>query len=103
MLAHAPEDADGRWPCEDVRNLIEELGSEDLEQGLEVGVYNKRGAHFREKGGEQERRLMVKFQDYAEKVRSKWPRTTAVLNRIVKQYEREARWHDERDMIDEFE
>ena len=103
VFAHAPMDLDGRWPCEAVRNLIEELENEELERGLEIGVYNKRGLPWRAKGGEQEQSLAAKFHNYTEQARSRWPRTGGVLSRIAEQYEREAQWQDERDLIEEFE
>jgi hypothetical protein len=103
VLAYAPMDPDGQWPCVAVCNLVEEIASPELEEGLETGVRNKRGAHWRARGGEQERKLAQKFHSYGERVRSKWPRTAGLLNRIAEDYEKEARWQDERDLIEEFE
>jgi len=103
VLAYSPSDPKGNWPCEAVCDSIEKLASIDLEHGIEVGVHNKRGAHFRAKGGEQERKLASKFQGYAKHVRSKWPRTAAMLDRIADSYEREGRRYDERDDFEEFE
>ncbi|MHC4638382.1 MAG: hypothetical protein ACYTBV_12930 [Planctomycetota bacterium] len=103
VLAYSPRDPKGNWPCEAVCDLIEKLANNDLEHGIEVEVHNKRGAHFRAKGGEQERKLVSKFQEYAQNARSKWPRAAAMLDRIADSYEREARWHDERDAFEEFE
>jgi len=102
VLAHAPRDADGTWPCEPVRNLIEELQNVEIERGLQTGLYNRRGAHCCAKGGTQERQLAEKFRGLALPVQSRWPRTAAILNRIGEQYEREGRWNDEQDIIEEF-
>jgi hypothetical protein len=103
VLAYSPYDSKGHWPCEVVCDLIEKLASNDLEHGVEVGVYNKRGAHFRAKGGAQEHELASKLHGYAQKVQSRWPRTAAMLNRIADGYEREARHFDEKDAFEEFE
>lgn len=103
VLAFAPEDPDGKWPCEAVRDLIEDLKSEELERGLQTSLYNRRGVHWRGKGGDQERALAAKFRWLSDLVQSKWPRTGAVLRNIVQGYEREARWQDEEDAIEEFE
>jgi hypothetical protein len=103
VLAYSPSDQNGNWPCEPVRNLIEEMSSTDLEQGIITGVYNKRGVYCREKGGDQERELSAKFKQYAQQVSSKWPRTAAMLNHIAESYERDARREDERDAFEEFE
>ena len=103
VLAYAPEDPDGTWPCEPVRNVLEDIKSETLERGLVIGVYNKRGVHLRIKGGIQEMMLAKKFRDYATIVQSKWPRTGAVLRSLADGYERDAKWEAERDQIEEFE
>jgi len=103
VLAYSPSDQNGYWPCEVVRNLIEEIDSGELEHGIEVGVYNKRGAYFRAKGGTQERGLAAKFRQYAQQVCSIWPRTAAMLNHIADCYEREARHFDEKAAFEEFE
>jgi hypothetical protein len=103
VLAFAPEDVDGTWPCETVRALIEELKSEELERGLSTSLYNRRGAHVRSKGGDQERALAKKFRGLSDLVKSKWLRTAAMLRKIAEGYEREARWHDEEDALEEFE
>ncbi len=55
------------------------------------------------KGGAQERGFASKFRGYAQQVRSRWPRTAAMLNRIADCYEREARHFDEEDAFEEFE
>lgn len=103
ILAHSPVGLDGAWPCEPVRDLIEQLKSNKLENGIEVGVYNKRGVVCRAKGGGQERVIANRYNDYAEIVQSKWHRTANILRSIAKTYEREAKHYDERDAFEEFE
>ncbi|NQT20244.1 MAG: hypothetical protein HQ592_11110 [Planctomycetes bacterium] len=103
VLAYAPEDPDGQRPCESVRNVIEQVASQELEDGLDIGIFNKRGAHFRAKGGDQERELAAKFQSYADELHSRWPRTAVVLVRVAEYYERAAKRFDEEDAIREFE
>lgn len=103
VFAYSPEDSDGSWPCEAVRHVIEHTASEDLDRGFEIGIYNRRGAHFRSKGGGQERRLAKKFRDYASQIKDESVRTAAALRRVAERYEYEAKWHDERDELAEFE
>jgi hypothetical protein len=102
MLAYSPEES-GIWPCQSVRNLLEKVRSEGLDHGVELGIYNKRGAYFRAKGGDQERQLRDQFRRYADAIRSKWPFTAAILTRIADNYDREAKREDERDAFEEFE
>jgi len=103
VLSHAPADADGRWPCEPVRNLIEKSANQDIEGAFAVGIYNRRGAFFRSEGGDQERQLAAKFRRLAEMVQAKWPRTASVLSQVAKGYAHEARQEDERAAFNEFE
>ena len=97
MLAWAPGDADGTWPCEAVREVIEITRSRHLESGLYIGVKNKRGTTNRGilDGGEQERDLGKRYRNYSDAVRFEWPRTSAVLDRIAESYEVEGKEHDD--------
>lgn len=103
VLAHAPCDPDGTWPCVGVRDLIESIASDVIERGLRIGVYNKRGTHCRAPGGQQERELAGKFRGLAERVQVNWPRTGAILLLLAKEYEAEGLHHDSRAEFDEFE
>ena len=97
MLAWAPSDADGTWPCEAVRDAIEMVRSRHLETGVYIGVKNRRGTTSRgvTDGGEQERDLAKQYRDHADAIRFEWPRTAAVVGRIAESYEVEAREHDD--------
>ncbi len=97
MLAWAPADEDGIWPCEAVREVIEVVRSRHLETGVYIGVKNKRGVTSRGvfDGGEQERDLVVQYRGYADAVRLEWPRMAAVLDRIADSYDVEAQEHDD--------
>jgi hypothetical protein len=103
LLAYSPIDPDGSWPHQAVRNVIDATASERLERGIEIEVRNKRGTHFRERGGAQERRLAAKFHGFAERSRTRWPRTDGMLTRIAQSFDREARLQDERAEFEEFE
>lgn len=102
VLAHAPHDDDGTWPCEAVRNVIEDVSSTKLDHGFHIGEMNKRGVHFRTPGGDQERELAAKYRGYRDCVIDRWPRTGAILDGVRQSYEDQAKWHDERDQFAEF-
>lgn len=93
MLAAAPEDDDGTWPCEAVRDLLEELQSERAEQSLAAKLYNSRGVTSRglEDGGGQEQLLVDRYKARAETFSNRWPQTSAVLRRLAAMYETDAR------------
>jgi transcriptional regulator with XRE-family HTH domain len=96
VFAHAPPEPDGTWPCIPVRDAIEEFGSEDLLDGFEVGIINKRGMHSKapDEGGNQERVIAKQYFDWAEAVKIEWPKTAAALRRVGEHYEAYARRED---------
>jgi hypothetical protein len=98
VLAYAPGETDGTWPCVAVRDVIEEIESDELLRGFEIGIFNKRGVHSRSpfEGGDPERKLAKTYADHAETIAPEWPRTAAALQRLAKQYEADARREDER-------
>ncbi|MFC8011042.1 hypothetical protein [Streptomyces cinereoruber] len=96
VLAFAPRDRDGLQVPEAVRDLLEEIRSSDLERGLSIGIYNKRGVTSRGllDGGAQESELAQSFREQAERARA-WPRTRKLLKGIAESYEAEARREDQ--------
>jgi len=102
LLSRSPPGSDGIWPHQAVRDLLEQYETRDVERGIEVGLYNKRGVTSRAlgEGGKQERELAEKYQHQADKIKHMWPRTAAMLKRIADSYKRDAaRW----DLEDELE
>ena len=104
LLAYSPVDPDdGLWPSIPVRDLIGRISSEDLERGMSIGVYNKRGAHMRAPGGAQERKLATKFRAFADGMRRKWPRAARITEGIAKHFEWEADRQDKEAAQEEFQ
>jgi len=103
ILSYSPPSADGSWPCVEVRDVIEEVRSAKLENGLRIGKCNQRGVVWRGEGGKQEWDLAKEYRVLADKVRSGWPRTASVLDGLAKDYEAEAREWDEQAKRDEYE
>lgn len=97
MLVSAPPDPDGTRPCEVVRELIEDLQSEVIEEAFFVEVRNRRGVTSRglEDGGIQEQELVKRHQTDAQRFADRWPRTAAILRQLAKSYENEARRNEE--------
>ena len=96
MLARAPGDADGNWPHTAVRNLIERLNNDLIDQHIQMGIYNNRGVISRglADGGAQERGLADRYGKMSEAVKLKWPRTAAILRSIANSYIRYAEHED---------
>jgi Helix-turn-helix domain len=106
LLSGSPPGKDGIWPAEPVRDLLEEIGSPDLESGLQVGRYNSRGITSRGPydGGDQERALSEQYSEWASATRERWERTSRVLQGLADGYLRDARREDaaaQRDAADD--
>jgi hypothetical protein len=93
LLANAPSDPDGVWPCQTVRDFIEDLHSEHVDDGFRMAIFNRRGVTSRglQDGGGQEMALVEKYRQAAASVADGWPRTAAVLRSLATAYESEAR------------
>jgi hypothetical protein len=98
VLAAAPSDEDGSWPCEAVRDLLEEVQSDAMDSGLRMRIYNNRGVTSRSlhDGGQQEWDLAADYRSRAEGFSARWPRTASILRSLAAGYESEARREDSR-------
>lgn len=96
ILAHAPaEKSDGAWPHAAVRQMLEDLCSDEVERGLAIERRNMRGVYWKSigGGGTQERALAKQAQDWAKAMPS-YPRAAALLNRIGDSWEHDAKQED---------
>ena len=106
VLANAPVDEDGVWPCEPVRYLLDSLASRHIGNGFIIGKRNLRGTTSRGvfDGGEQERSLAERYRQDSEKIGARWPFTANLLRQLAASYESQARQEDQRaDWSDQFE
>jgi hypothetical protein len=94
LLSAASVGADGIWPCEEVRNVLEECGTHYIAIGVQVGVYNSRGAHFRGEGGDQERALAQTYRSWSRALAFKYPYVSNLLEGIAEKYSRQAEMED---------
>jgi addiction module HigA family antidote len=95
LLAHAPGGLDGVWPCEQVRDVMEAVQSEDMMRSACMGVYNLRGAHWRAEGGGQERQLADKYRNWNRALQLSHPFVASkLLMELAKTYDHEASYHD---------
>jgi hypothetical protein len=95
-LAESPHGADGAYPYEYLREIIEELSDQEIERGFEVRVFNNRGVTTRglTDGGKQERVQADSYRGYADTINDSYPRTAAMLRRIADSYQNQARRED---------
>ncbi|MYD03464.1 MAG: hypothetical protein F4X21_00690 [Acidimicrobiia bacterium] len=97
LLSGSPIGKDGVWPHESVREVLEELCSQEIEDGMARGLRNSRGVTVRSQyeGGDQERELARKYRQWMRQIDIQWPRTARMLRRLAEAYEAEAEHHDE--------
>nr|VFK62256.1 MAG: hypothetical protein BECKTC1821F_GA0114240_10724 [Candidatus Kentron sp. TC] len=96
ILAHAPEERDGTWPCAPVGELLERPELEKMREGFHIGAYDKRGITCRAygEGGDQERQLAARYRAWADRLRNSHPNVASMLEGIAKDYEQEGKWRD---------
>lgn len=96
VLAFAPADPDGTWPCLGVRELLEDLELEPLERALARQLYNNRGVISRrgDEGGDGERALAHRYRDAARHLSDGWSRAAAILRFHAETLEHDARRYD---------
>jgi plasmid maintenance system antidote protein VapI len=96
LLAHAPVGKDGVWPCEPVRQVMEEIQSEPMMGGAQTGVYNSRGIYAGGEGGQQERKLADKYRKWGQALQFSHPFVSSrLLMKLAKTYDGEAGREDE--------
>lgn len=97
LLSHAPSGNDGVWPCEPVREVMEEVHSKAMMDGARTGLYNSRGVTWRGEGGDQERALAEKYRAWGNALQYSHPFVASeLLMGMVATYEHEAVREDTR-------
>jgi hypothetical protein len=99
VLSHCKADADGVWPCEPVRQVLEEFASKEIGIGMLVGVHNSRGAMWRGAGGQQERDLAAKYRGWSKDTAFDSPVVSQMLEQIAQSFEQDASWHDNHESL----
>ena len=94
LLAKAPAEADGTWPCRPVCEALEWMASPEVARGFSVATRNARGVHSRGDGGDQEREIAGRYRGWAEELAYEYPYVGSVLEGIAASYDREAKWND---------
>jgi hypothetical protein len=97
MLSASPPGADGSWPAEPVRHVLDLFRSKAMINGFRVGKYNRRGVTTRRPrdGGQLERQEAAQYRAWADAIRYEHPYTAKALDALADIYEHEAIRHDE--------
>lgn len=96
LLSRCSDGADGIWPHESVRFVIEWAGSEELIRAIASGKLFSGGVTSRHpySGGKLERNLAAQFVNDAQDIELIYPRTAQLLRSIAQSYECEAERED---------
>ncbi len=91
MLAYAPADPDGIWPCGPVRDLLDRPDLDDMRRGFMTGMFNKRGSFMKTltEGGLQERALAEGFRSHARALHHSHVHLAATLDELAGSYDRD--------------
>ena len=97
MLSASPIGADGNWPAEAVRHVIDLFRSKPMIEGFWIGKANRRGVTTRKPGdgGNLERQETAKYRSWAKAISFEHPHTAKALDTLADSYEEQARRHDE--------
>ncbi len=99
VLAACPTGSDGVWPCEAVREALEDIRSEDIAIGMALGVNNSRGFHMRAAGGSQERALAEQYRTWSRRLTFEYPYVANLVEQIARRYDDQAGWHDAEEAV----
>ena len=99
LLGHCQNGEDGIWPCEGVRDLVEDIHSKDMIKGMYIEKRNSKGVTSRSfgDGGAQEWGIVEQYQDWSRQLTITHPFVAdELLGRLASSYKHEAEmWDDE--------
>ena len=101
LLANSPEDENGMWPLPAVCELIDELGSDNLDEGFIAGtcrglMSSVRGIYD---GGQQEHESAQRYRALSRQIRSTSRHTARLLKKAADRYEDRATEEDEQALV----
>lgn len=100
LLAEAPKGIDDVWPCEPVREVLEQIQSEKISHGITAGLFNSLGVQWRGEGGDQERAMAAMYKNWASALEFSHPFVaSSILKYMADTYERDAQREDNEAVI----
>lgn len=98
ILAHSPVDSeDNIFPCNIIRDIMEEIQSESILDGANTGIYNSRGVVTKSlnEGGQKEYVLANQYQEWANQLKNTHPFVANyLLQKVADTYFYEAKRND---------
>ena len=94
LLSHCQPGEDGVWPCENIREVLDDVESHEMAIGMSIGIRNARGFTPRDEPGTPEYALAEKYRNWSQVVAFEHPFTAKMLEQIARDYEGIANWWD---------
>lgn len=88
-FAYSPRSNEEIFPPRAVCSIFEKYYTEDIGKGFVLGVLNSRGVYWGTNGREEEH-LATEYENYAKKIRIKYPKVSTELLNISEDYKRQA-------------
>lgn len=103
MLSRIPYGNDKLWPPEKIRDLIEDLIDDNVQEGFLIGTINDRGVVCKSfgEGGDQEIEIQKRYDAWVATLSVKYPKTASMLKRCSEHYRLEAKSEDGRADLDD--
>jgi hypothetical protein len=97
LLSNAPGERTSDWPEMAIRQLLEDIGTDEVLRGFTSGIYNSRGIVGRDprNGGDPERALAEQFKSIADNCRSRFPKLAQKIRNLADSYMQSAKEEDE--------
>lgn len=95
MLSYSPAGKDGYYPCEAVRNVLEDYADDALISGYVTEKYNSRGI-YSPSDGRTEKSLAARYKENADYLSTIYPKTAKIYYRLCDRYKYEAKCERER-------
>lgn len=99
ILSHSPCEDNDKCIMPMVADILDLFDAENLRRGFYLGTVNQRGAHWRDKGGKQERVLADEYRQYAKPWIISHPYVAQMFEDIARSYESEAKYWDNQDKL----
>lgn len=100
FLSNSPADEDGVWPCEPVREALEEIKSTEISIGMSIGKQNSEGPSWRMENDDLESKFAEKYRKWSQQIEFNFPFTANMLKEIASSYERDAQWWEHRKRVE---
>ncbi len=102
LLGHCQNGEDGIWPCEEIRDLVEEMHSKKMIEGMYIEKKNSRGVTSRSlgDGGTQEWEIVEQYQEWDSQLALTHSFVAdELLGQLAKSYQNEAELWDNEDRL----